>query len=97
MREEVIASQAQDWREVVKALLGPVPDGKAIYLVEEKEVPAESLTSEFARRASKDGRTKLLLRYDNEVTHGEVVKVQYVEHVPPHVAAANGCKNAAAG
>jgi hypothetical protein len=31
MREEVIASQPQDWREVVKTLLGPVPDGKAIY------------------------------------------------------------------
>ena len=30
MREEVIASQPPDWQEVVKALLGPVPDGKSI-------------------------------------------------------------------
>jgi hypothetical protein len=31
MREEVLASQSQDWREVVRQLLGPVPDGKAVF------------------------------------------------------------------
>lgn len=31
MREEVLASQSQDWREVVRQLLGPVPDGKPIF------------------------------------------------------------------
>ncbi len=30
MRDEVIASQPSDWREVVNALLGEVPDGKPI-------------------------------------------------------------------
>jgi hypothetical protein len=29
-RDEVIASQATDWRAVVAALTGPIPDGKAI-------------------------------------------------------------------
>jgi hypothetical protein len=31
MREAVLASQPQDWRAVVQALLGPVPDGRAVY------------------------------------------------------------------
>src|ERR671912_672936 len=31
MREEVIASQASDWRDVVKVLLGPVPGGKPVW------------------------------------------------------------------
>lgn len=31
MNAEVLASQPNDWREVVRALLGPVPAGKAIY------------------------------------------------------------------
>ncbi|HEX3675080.1 MAG TPA: hypothetical protein VHU87_12470 [Rhizomicrobium sp.] len=31
MREEALASQPQDWRRVADALLGPVPDGKAIF------------------------------------------------------------------
>lgn len=31
MRDEVLASQPQDWREVVRALLGPSPDGKPVY------------------------------------------------------------------
>lgn len=31
MNEEVLASQPQDWRDVVKSLLGPIPGGKAIY------------------------------------------------------------------
>jgi hypothetical protein len=31
MREEVLASQSQDWNEVVQQLLGPVPDGKPIF------------------------------------------------------------------
>jgi hypothetical protein len=31
MREEVLASQPNDWRRVVAALLGPVPGGKPIF------------------------------------------------------------------
>lgn len=31
MREAVLASQPQDWRDVVNALLGPVPDGKPVF------------------------------------------------------------------
>lgn len=31
MREEVLASQPNDWREVVKILLGPVPKAKPIF------------------------------------------------------------------
>ena len=31
MREEVLASQPQEWLEVVRQLLGPVPDGKQVF------------------------------------------------------------------
>ena len=31
MREEVIASQPNDWRDVVKGLLGPVPGGRPVW------------------------------------------------------------------
>jgi hypothetical protein len=31
MRDEVLASQPQDWREVVRQLLGPVPGGKHVF------------------------------------------------------------------
>lgn len=31
MREEVIASQPRDWREVAAALTGPAPDGKPVW------------------------------------------------------------------
>jgi hypothetical protein len=31
MRDEVIASQPTDWREVASAMLGPVPGGKAVW------------------------------------------------------------------
>ena len=31
MRDEVIASQPTDWREVAAALLGPAPDGKPVW------------------------------------------------------------------
>lgn len=31
MRDEVLASQPQDWRDVVQQLVGPVPDGKQVF------------------------------------------------------------------
>ncbi|MGH8127745.1 MAG: HAD family hydrolase, partial [Gammaproteobacteria bacterium] len=31
LREAVIASQDNDWRRVVQALRGPVPDGRAVW------------------------------------------------------------------
>lgn len=31
MRDEVLASQPLDWREVVRGLLGPVPHGRAVF------------------------------------------------------------------
>jgi len=31
LRDEVLASQPNDWRDVVSALLGPVPEGKAVF------------------------------------------------------------------
>ena len=31
MREESLASQSQDWREVVESLLGPVPNGRPVF------------------------------------------------------------------
>src|SRR5262249_29236157 len=50
-------------------------DGKTIYLVEDQEVPAEALATELTKRGGK-GKATLLLLHDNEVTHGDVVKVQ---------------------
>lgn len=51
-------------------------DGKTVYLVEEQEVPADNLAAELMRRSSQGRKATLLLKHDNEVTHGEVVKVQ---------------------
>jgi biopolymer transport protein ExbD len=50
-------------------------DGKTVYLVEDKEVPADQLATELIRRSGK-GKATLLLKHDEEVTHGDVVKVQ---------------------
>jgi biopolymer transport protein ExbD len=50
-------------------------DGKTVYLVESKEVAPDYLATELKGR-SKTGRATLLLQHDDEVTHGDVVKVQ---------------------
>src|SRR5215467_13244537 len=31
MRQESLASQPQDWHDVVESLLGPVPDGRPVF------------------------------------------------------------------
>jgi biopolymer transport protein ExbD len=50
-------------------------DGKTVYLVEDQEVPADLLATELTKRGGQ-GKATLLLLHDNEVTHGDVVKVQ---------------------
>ncbi|MDZ7786699.1 MAG: hypothetical protein U5K73_00725 [Halofilum sp. (in: g-proteobacteria)] len=39
MRDEVLASQSSDWREVVDWLTGPVPGGKAVLVPEAHDAP----------------------------------------------------------
>jgi biopolymer transport protein ExbD len=50
-------------------------DGKTVYLVEDQEVPADLLATELTKRGGK-GKATLLLLHDNEVSHGDVVRVQ---------------------
>ena len=71
----VVTKEIRDVSILVEVKKGA--DGKTTYLVENKEVPADALTTELNRRKSdKGGLTTLLLQHDDEVTHGDVVRVQ---------------------
>ena len=59
MRDEVLASQPNDWRQVVKALLGPVPGGKPIYY--QKHMTHHMLDS-FGREWMGSMRNAFLIR-----------------------------------
>ena len=59
MRAEVLASQSQDWRAVVRALLGPVPDGRAIYY--QKHMTQHMLPG-FGREWMSEVRNAFLIR-----------------------------------
>jgi hypothetical protein len=59
MREEVLASQPTDWREVVEALAGPAPGGKA--LVYEKHMTHHMLPG-FGRAWMAERRNAFLIR-----------------------------------
>jgi hypothetical protein len=63
MREETLASQPTDWREVVATLVGPIPDGKVVFYQKHMthHVTADmdlswmaSLTNVFLIRAPED-------------------------------------------
>ena len=59
MREEVLASQPQDWRAVVKALLGPIPGGCALYY--QKHMTQHMLPG-FGREWMSEVRNAFLIR-----------------------------------
>jgi hypothetical protein len=71
MREEVIASQPQDWREVVQTILGPVPDGKAIYY---QKHMTHHMHETFGRDWIGEVRNAFLIRDPREVLASYVRK-----------------------
>lgn len=71
-RDEVLASQSSDWREVVDGLLGPVPGGKKIWY---QKHMAHHLTEEMGDGAWVDGLVNCLLIRDPAEMITSFVKV----------------------
>lgn len=63
-RDEVMAEQSTDWREVVDWLTGPVPDGKAIWY---QKHMAHHLLDEIDREWLKQVTNCFLIRHPREV------------------------------
>jgi len=59
MREEVLASQPTAWREVVAALLGPVPDGRRVFY---QKHMTHHMLPEFGRDWTAQCRNAFLIR-----------------------------------
>jgi hypothetical protein len=59
MQAEVLASQPNDWREVVRRLLGPAPEGRAIFY--QKHMTHHMLPA-FGRDWTRDCRNAFLIR-----------------------------------
>lgn len=64
MREELLASQPTDWREVVAALLGPVPGGKPIFY---QKHMTHHMLPEFGRDWTAKMRNAILIRRPEDV------------------------------
>jgi hypothetical protein len=64
MQEEVLASQPNDWREVAKALLGPIPRSRAIFY--QKHMTHHMLPG-FGRDWAKACRNAFLIRRPEDV------------------------------
>lgn len=77
MREEVLASQPQDWRVVVKALLGPVPGGCALYY--QKHMTQHMLPG-FGREWMGEVRNAFLIR-DPEAVLASYVRARGVANL----------------
>jgi hypothetical protein len=59
MRAEVLASQSQDWRQVVTELLGPVPEGRPIWY---QKHMTQHMLPEFGREWISGMRNAFLIR-----------------------------------
>ncbi len=59
MRAEVLASQANDWREVAEMLQGPVPGGKAIWY---QKLMTHHMLPQFGREWMRHMRNAFLIR-----------------------------------
>jgi len=59
MRAEVLASQSNDWREVVALLLGPVPGGKPIWY---QKLMTHHMLPQFGREWMREVRNAFLIR-----------------------------------
>src|SRR5688572_19669723 len=71
MREEVIASQPNDCREVVEQLLGPVPEGRAIWY---QKHMTHHMIEGFGREWIRQVRNAFLIRDPREVLASYVLK-----------------------
>lgn len=71
MREEVIASQPNDWRDVVSRLLGPVPGGKPIWY---QKHMTHHMLPDFGREWLRELRNAFLIRNPREVLASYVLK-----------------------
>jgi hypothetical protein len=59
MRAEVLASQPNDWREVVRGLLGPAPEGKRVYY---QKHMTHHMLDEIGREWLREVRNAFLIR-----------------------------------
>ncbi len=64
MREESLASQPQDWREVTRSLLGPVPDGRPIFY---QKHMTHHMIADFGRDWISQVRSAFLIREPEDV------------------------------
>ena len=71
MNAEVLASQPNDWREVVRTLLGPVPEGNAVYY--QKHMTHHMLPG-FGREWVREVRSAFLIRDPAAVLASYVLK-----------------------
>ena len=71
MREEVLASQPNDWRRVVDMLLGPVPGGKPIYY---QKLMTHHMLDHFGREWMSSMRNAFLIRDPAAVLASYVLK-----------------------
>ncbi|MBL8270598.1 hypothetical protein [Steroidobacter sp.] len=71
MNAEVLASQPQDWRQVAAALLGPVPEGKAVFY--QKHMTHHMLPG-FGRAWMREVRNAFLIRDPAAVLASYVLK-----------------------
>jgi hypothetical protein len=71
MRDEVIASQPNDWRDVVTQLLGPVPDGKPVWY---QKHMTHHMHEGFGREWIAQVRNAFLIRDPREVLASYVLK-----------------------
>ena len=71
MRDEVLASQPTDWRQVVAALLGPVPGGKPIYY---QKLMTHHMLDSFGREWMGSMRNAFLIREPTAVLASYVLK-----------------------
>jgi len=72
MRAEVLASQPQDWRAVVEALLGPVPGGKPIWY---QKLMTHHMLPQFGRDWMREVRNAFLIR-DPRYVLGSYMRVR---------------------
>ena len=75
MREESLASQPQDWRVVVKSLLGPVPEGRPIFY---QKHMTHHMVAEFGRDWISQVRNAFLIRTPDDVLASYVRKREHV-------------------
>lgn len=75
MRDEVLASQPQDWRQVVSTLLGPVPGGKPLFY---QKLMTHHMLDGFGREWMSSVRNAFLIRDPTAVLASYVLKREQI-------------------